>query len=82
MLRKILAGVLFAAIPFAQAQDEIEEIIVVAQKKEQSLQEVPLAVSVVTSTTMERAQINDIIDLQSVVPSLRVNYRHQPTRTS
>lgn len=82
MLRKILAGVLFAAIPFAQAQDEIEEIIVVAQKKEQSLQEVPLAVSVVTSTTMERAQINDIIDLQSVVPSLRVTQLQTSANTN
>lgn len=50
----------------------MEEVVVTAQKRPQTLQEVPVAVSVVTSETLEQAQINDIIDLQSLVPSLRV----------
>lgn len=54
------------------AQAEMEEVVVTAQKREQTLQEVPVAVSVVTSDTIEKAQINDILDLQSVVPALRV----------
>lgn len=54
------------------AQDVMEEIVVFAQKREQTLQEVPIAVSVVSADTMEKAQINDIMDLQTVVPSLRV----------
>jgi len=54
------------------AQQVIEEIVVTAQKKEQTLQEVPVAVSVVTADTMQQAQINDILDLQSLIPSLRV----------
>ncbi|MDH5501759.1 MAG: TonB-dependent receptor, partial [Gammaproteobacteria bacterium] len=57
------------------AQDEqmiIEEIIVMATKREQTLQEVPVAVSVVSAQTMQKAQILDIKDLQSIVPSLRV----------
>ena len=48
------------------------EIIVTATKREQTLQEIPVAVSVTTAETIERAQIRDIADLQSVVPSLRV----------
>jgi len=72
MLKRIIGFVLLAVVPFTFAQNVMEEIVVLAQKREQSLQEVPVAVSVVTSTTMDRAQINDIIDLQSVVPSLRV----------
>ncbi len=54
------------------ASGEIEEIVVTAQKKEQTLQDVPIAVSVVTSETLRQAQINDILDLQSIIPSLRV----------
>ncbi len=54
------------------AQNEIDEIIVFAQKKEQTLQEVPLAVTVVDGDTITEANISDIIDLQSVVPTLRV----------
>lgn len=61
----------------ATAQDDtsqgfIEEIVVMATKREQTLQEVSVAVSVVTATTLEQAQVLDIKDLQSIVPSLRV----------
>lgn len=48
------------------------EIIVTATKREQTLQEIPVAVSVTTVDAIERAFIRDIRDLQSLVPSLRV----------
>jgi iron complex outermembrane recepter protein len=51
------------------------EIVVTATKREQTLQDVPVAVSVTTAQTIERAQIRDIRDLASVVPSLRVTDR-------
>ena len=54
------------------AQVDIDEIIVFAQKKEQTLQEVPIAVTVVDAQTITEANISDIIDLQTVVPTLRV----------
>jgi outer membrane receptor protein involved in Fe transport len=57
---------------FAQSSGEIEEVIVMATKREQTLQEVPVAVSVVNAEVIEQAQINDILDLQASVPSLRV----------
>jgi iron complex outermembrane receptor protein len=50
----------------------MEEVVVTATKRQQTLQEVPVAVSVTSGETIERARILDIIDLQSVVPSLRV----------
>ena len=56
----------------AQAQQP-DVITVTAQKREQTLQEVPIAVSVVQAETIQNAQIIDAIDLQSVVPSLRVS---------
>lgn len=49
------------------------EIIVTATKREQTLQEIPVAVSVTTVDSIERAQIRDVRDLQSLVPSLRVS---------
>ncbi|MXO74252.1 TonB-dependent receptor [Altererythrobacter aerius] len=49
------------------------QIIVTATKREQTLQEVPVAVSVTTAETIERAQIRDVTDLASVVPSLKVS---------
>ena len=52
------------------SQESVEEIIVTATKMEKTLQEVPVAVSVVTSDTIEKASIIDIFDLKSVIPSL------------
>lgn len=71
MVTKRYASLLLAMVAFG-AQADIEEVVVTAQKREQTLQEVPVAVSVVTADTIEKAQINDILDLQSVVPALRV----------
>jgi outer membrane receptor protein involved in Fe transport len=48
------------------------EIVVTATKREQTLQDVPVAVTVTTAETIERAQIRDVTDLATVVPSLRV----------
>jgi outer membrane receptor protein involved in Fe transport len=49
------------------------EIVVTATKREQTLQDVPVAVTVTSAQAIERAHIRDLYDLQSVVPSLRVN---------
>lgn len=65
----ILCGLMGTSGAFAQ----VETITVTSQKREQTLQEVPIAVSVVQAETLENAQIVDAIDLQSVVPSLRVS---------
>ncbi|GAA4042166.1 TonB-dependent receptor [Parerythrobacter jejuensis] len=48
-------------------------IIVTATKRAQSLQETPISVSVTTGEVLEQAQIRDVLDLQTVTPSLRVS---------
>ena len=58
------------------------EIVVTATKREQTLQDVPVAVSVTTAQTIERAQIRDIRDLATVVPSLRVNQLQSSANTN
>lgn len=69
---------------FADAEDMNtgNEIIVTATKREQTLQETPVAVSVTTADTIERAQIRDVADLASVVPSLRVSQLQSAFATS
>ena len=85
----LLAGAAAAAFVMpsvAQAQEDVpvpvtaleEEdfdnvIIVTATKREQTLQETPISVSVTSGETLEQAQIRDVLDLQSVNPSLRVS---------
>ena len=88
-LRKVaaalaLAGVAAPGVSIAQDDSSpfIEEIVVTANKRAQTLQDIPIAVSVTSSDTIERAQIQDISDLQSVVPSLRVSQLQSSTNTN
>lgn len=67
-------------VPETTAQGN--EIVVTATKREQTLQDVPVAVTVTTGETIERAQIRDIKDLTSVVPSLRVNQLQSSANTN
>ncbi|MGB3807875.1 MAG: TonB-dependent receptor [Erythrobacter sp.] len=48
-------------------------IVITAAKREQTLQETPISVSVTSGETLEQAQIRDVLDLQTVTPSLRVS---------
>ncbi|MFL2500167.1 MAG: TonB-dependent receptor [Porticoccaceae bacterium] len=61
---------------------EIEEITVTATKRAQSLQDVPLTVSVTSQETIQKSSIVDLIDLQTAVPSLRVNQLQSSAQTN
>jgi len=64
------------------AEGEGNEIVVTATKREQTLQDVPVAVSVTTAETIERAQIRDLKDLQTLVPALRVSQLQSSANTN
>ena len=57
-------------------------ILVTATKRERTLQDTPVAVSVITAETIERGQIRDLRDLQTVVPSLSVGQRQSTANTN
>ena len=61
-----------AAAGFVLVADaaELGEIVVTAQKREQSLQEVSAAVTAISSDRLATAHINNIEDLQWIVPSI------------
>ncbi len=67
------AGVLTAAPAMAQDADEGTEIVVTATRRDQALQEVPIAVTPVTAEMIENSGIRDVQDLTSVAPSLQFN---------
>ena len=76
------------AIP-AQAQQagesgslQLEEVVVTAQKREQNVQDVPLAVAVVSAAQIERAGAREFADLQNVSPSLQIRGSDQPINAS
>ncbi len=67
------AFALLATAP-AFAQDTDDDVIIVsATKRNTTLQATPVAVTVTTADVIEKAQILDIKDLQSVVPTFRVS---------
>ena len=55
------------------AAAQVDTITVTAQRREQTLQETPVAVSAVPEEQLELGQIRDVRDLQQLVPSLRVS---------
>lgn len=50
----------------------VEEIIVTAQKREESLQDTPISIAALSSRALENKGINDVTDLRSAVPGLQV----------
>ena len=76
-VRRVGLGIVATGLALpAIAQDEgvsfIEEIVVTASKRQTTLQETPIAVSVVSGAVLKESNIQDIKDLQFLVPSLRV----------
>ena len=72
----------FPIVSSAQGGGILEEIVVTATKRAKTLQEIPIAVTVTSADTIEKANIQDIKDLQSLVPSLRVSQLQNSTNTN
>ena len=80
-----LAGVTLAAAPgLAQERVEpsapagtsagvLEEVVVTAQRREQLLQDVPIAVTAIQSAQLEVLGISDLLDLKALAPNLLVS---------
>lgn len=63
-------GTANAAASAEQAQSGNEAIVVTARRKEESLQDVPQTVNIVTAETTEKLAIRSFEDIASVVPGL------------
>ena len=71
------AGFAFVAVmlasPVLATEALIEEIVVTATKRAQSVQDVPVAVSAVDQATIEAMRIDEFTDITRISPSLTVN---------
>ena len=67
------------ALPFVAVAPQhalaqaLEEIIVTATKREESVQDIPIAVTAIDSLTLERAGVKDLRDLSTVAASFNMN---------
>ena len=72
----VVGAVAFGFAGVASAQDgqasSVDDIIVTAQKREQSLQDVPIVVTSLSAEALEDAGVKDIKDLQILTPGLTV----------
>jgi outer membrane receptor protein involved in Fe transport len=71
--RLVASAIAAALVPSAAvvAQSEgLEEILVTAQRREQSLQDVPISVTAVTGEAIEQGGFSDVEDLSIFVPNL------------
>ena len=76
-LLSFIALVIIYSLPihlFAQAQESysLEEVVVTARKKEESLQDAPVAVTAFTGNELEAKGLNNIVDLSGFVPNLNI----------
>ena len=75
-----LALASYGTLALAQAP-VLEEVIVTAQKRSESLQDVPIAVTAFSADTIQEAGINDTGDLAVMTPSLTANANSSPFTT-
>ncbi|WIO73312.1 TonB-dependent receptor [Porticoccaceae bacterium LTM1] len=74
LLSLSIASVISAsAFPVLAEGTELEEIITVAQKRPQSLRDVPISVSNVSGEKLDNAQINDLETLTTYIPNFSMN---------
>jgi len=64
------AGLLIGAGAFAEQSIALEEVVVTAQKREQNLQEVPVAVTAFDASALENAGVQDVTELQKTAPNV------------
>ena len=66
-----------AAPAAAQTADSdslvLEEVVVTAQRRAESLQEVPVAITALSAEALENRQITEVVDMISTVPNLHIS---------
>ncbi len=75
-----VAASAISSVAYAQAANQIEELVVTAERREQSLQDVPIAISAFTSERRDLVGINTIQDMTNFTPGL--NYTSANDRAS
>ena len=69
----------FMAVPLvfalninAQSFDALEEVAVTAQKKEENLQETPIAITAITESAIDDLDIANVVDLAGMAPNVHI----------
>ena len=82
VLSALSSSVIHAQENEVAKEDDVERIMVTASKRLTGLQETPIAITVVRGDVIEKANVLDINDLQTLVPTLRVTPLQRSTNTN
>lgn len=82
VLSALSSSVIHAQENDVAKDEDVERIMVTASKRLTGLQETPIAVTVVSGDVIEKANVLDINDLQTLVPTLRVTPLQRSTNTN
>jgi iron complex outermembrane receptor protein len=63
----------------AEADTGLAEVVVTAERREQNLQDVPIAASVFSGEDLDRRGVTDLTDVQQVAPSIAINAYNRST---
>ena len=62
----------FAISVNAQSAGVLEEVVVTAQKKEENLQDTPIAITAITESTIDDLDIANVVDLAGMAPNVHI----------
>ena len=62
------------------AQAVLEEVVVTAQKREQSIQDVPISITAISGGSLQANSVQDVYDLRATVPALEVRGVDPPSQ--
>ena len=68
LLSASIASTLFASSALAQSGPVFEEVIVTAEKRSESLQDLSQAVTALTAADVEDRQLTSFVDLSAIAP--------------
>ncbi len=63
------------------AETSVSDIVVTAQKREERLQDVPIAITAITSNDLENKQVSNLEDIRDLVPNLYIEQALTGTTT-
>nr|PZN67199.1 MAG: TonB-dependent receptor [Pseudomonadota bacterium] len=72
----IASGAVMAA---SDAVQELQEVVVTAERREVSLQEVPASATVLNAEALAAQGVDNVLDLQNVAPSVAINTYNRST---
>ena len=78
LLALMVTGAVDKALAQGSPSVALEEVIVTAQKREQSLQELPLSVTALSAEDLQRAGTVSLTDIRTLVPGLSIDNTQSP----